>query len=69
MPRNQFKESKLHLSRRLLFNQLIQDTNDAMKMKRLNVAPLQDRNEAKTNVDSWSDIPGVAKHLLNFGSI
>ena len=35
--------------------QLIQDTNDAMKMKRLNVSPLQDRNEAKTNVDSWSD--------------
>ena len=34
---------------------LIQDTNDAMKMKRLNVSPLQDRNEAKTNVDSWSD--------------
>ena len=34
---------------------LIQDTNDAMKMKRLNVSPLQDRNEANTNVDSWSD--------------
>ena len=34
---------------------LIQDTNDAMKMKRLNVSPLQDRNQAKTNVDSWSD--------------
>ena len=33
--------------------QLIQDTNDAMK--RLYVSPLQDRNEANTNDDSWSD--------------
>ena len=33
--------------------QLIQGTNDAMK--RLYVSPLQDRNEANTNDDSWSD--------------
>ena len=33
--------------------QLIHDTNDAVKC--LYVSPSQDRNEAKTNVDSWSD--------------
>ena len=33
--------------------QLIQDTNDAME--RLIVSVKQDKNEAKTNVATWSD--------------
>ena len=43
--------------------QLIQDTNDAMK--RLSVSVKQDKNEAKTNVATWSDKYDQDKEMNN----